>query len=141
MDEKQKVLNGLVAGLRALYLIHQHSHWKSHGMSFYGDHLMFQRIYESAAADADSLAERLIGLYGNDAMDLAEQSALMSKLTAKYTGTDVVANSLKAETDCKNWIGLAIPKLQSVSPGLDNLLRDIYDNREGNLYLLKQRSA
>lgn len=108
---------------------------------FYGDHLMYQRIYESAASDADSLAEKMIGLYGGSALDLKEQSATIASMLSNYTSDDVLVNSTKAETYCRDGLGKAIAQLEAISPGLDNLLRSLYDNREGSLYLLRQRAA
>ena len=69
-----KFLATYTAFLRSLYLIHQNSHWLSKGHNFYGNHIMFQRLYESAQTNADKAAEKLIGLYGNAAIDLGEQA-------------------------------------------------------------------
>lgn len=141
MEDSRKMLNCLVACLRTLYLVNQNSHWRSKGPTFYGDHLMFQRIYETAASDADSLAEKMIGLFGNSALNQQEQAATIASMLTSYMSEDSLSNSTKAETYCKDGLSKAISQLEAVSPGLDNLLRTLYDNREGSLYLLRQRAA
>src|SRR5690606_13112426 len=88
-----------VAFLRALYLIHQHSHWCTKGDNFYGDHLLMQRLYESAAENADQAAEKAIGIFGQDSISLADQSRNIFKILSKYNNENVLENSLNAEED------------------------------------------
>ena len=39
--------------LHALLLLHQSAHWQVRGPTYYGDHLLFQRIYEGIAKEID----------------------------------------------------------------------------------------
>ena len=52
----------LLSHHRFLYLAYQNLHWLSRGDSFYGDHLLFQRLYEKLGDESDQIAERAIGL-------------------------------------------------------------------------------
>ncbi len=60
-----EILAHLLAGLRTLSMVHQTAHWQVRGGHFYGDHLLFARLYEESQAAIDGLAERLIGLTGD----------------------------------------------------------------------------
>ena len=51
MDKCCKVGALYVASLKAMALIHQQSHWTTRGQSFYGDHLLFEKLYDSALED------------------------------------------------------------------------------------------
>src|SRR5690606_14936816 len=51
-EEACKLLSMYVAFTRALYLLHQQNHWESVN---YGDHLLFQRLYEDAQEMADEI--------------------------------------------------------------------------------------
>src|SRR5574342_884762 len=68
-DDGLKLLQHSLAALRVTYLMHQQSHWEVSGDSFYGDHQLLQRLYEMAQADVDALAERMVGLYGNQSIN------------------------------------------------------------------------
>src|ERR1700760_4998396 len=38
----------LVAVLRAASVVHQSHHWQTRGTSFYGDHLLFEKLYNDS---------------------------------------------------------------------------------------------
>jgi DNA-binding ferritin-like protein len=50
-----------IATLKGIALINQNSHWLSRGEAFYGKHLLFERIYNSALKDLDLAAEKFVG--------------------------------------------------------------------------------
>jgi DNA-binding ferritin-like protein len=52
------ILLQLLAILRALQWSHQTAHWKVRGEPFYGDHLLFQKLYEAVGEEIDTLAEK-----------------------------------------------------------------------------------
>ena len=57
-------LQNLLSVAQASYLVYQVSHWKVKGDDYYGDHLLLQRLYESAQDYVDQLGERLVGTNG-----------------------------------------------------------------------------
>lgn len=140
-----KLMGTYVAFLRALYIIHQNGHWKCNGPSFYAHHLMFERIYKSAAEDADLAAEKTIGLFGSDSIDLSTQSKLIQQITERYSSSENhLENSLKAEKDfviLSKKIYNTLEEAGSLSLGLDDAIMSISSNREGNIYLLQQSLA
>jgi len=139
-----KLMGTYVAFLRALYIIHQNGHWKCKGPSFYAHHLMLERIYKSAAEDADLAAEKTIGLFGSDSINLSAQSKLIQQITERYSSENNLENSLKAEKDfviLSKKIYNTLKEADSLSLGLDDAIMSISNNREGNIYLLQQSLA
>lgn len=134
------MLNEYVAMLRLITLIHKHSHWKCKAPEFYGNHLLFERIYNNANDRADAAAEKLIGLYGNDALKHDTQTKLMNKLN-KYTSEDHIQNSLDAEKDFISMAKELYDKLKEVGEltlGLDDLIMSQANEAEVSVYLLNQ---
>jgi DNA-binding ferritin-like protein len=142
MDKCEKVAALYVAALKGIYLIEQHSHWTTQGNDFYGDHLMFQRLYEAAQEDLDLAAEKFIGLFGVDCLDYSMQADLVHKVLLKYKGVEDPLNKCiaveeefvkfsKAAYDC-------FEKEGKMTLGLDDMVMSIASKREESLYLLRQ---
>jgi DNA-binding ferritin-like protein len=127
--------------LRTIAIVHQSHHWLTKGSNFYGNHLLFDRIYKTAAEDSDLAAEKFIGLFGSDALNLEMQSKIMGKLLEEYTGNDIIKVSIDIETRFLKFsesIYKEIKNDDKMSLGLDDMLMSIASNREGALYLLGQ---
>jgi DNA-binding ferritin-like protein len=136
MENLKKIANYYVAFLRSLYLIHQNNHWTCSG---YDLHLMFERIYQSAQKDADDAAEKFVGLYGKDFINLSEQSTNIASITKKYADKNEIESSLSAELEFIDFSEKFYEELKSkISLGTDDLIMQICSNRETAVYLLKQ---
>lgn len=148
-------LMAIAAMLRAINTLNHSFHWKASGDSFYGDHLLFQRIYEGVLPDIDALGEKAIG-FGDGQLSnplkliQAEKAFLTSVLT-----NDSIVNGAKNDADRMfRRAGYAeslfietteafMKDLESkglLTKGIDNLLAGVLDTHEGYLYLLKQRT-
>lgn len=141
MNRVEELTNLYVAYLRAIYLTHQNSHWVSKGKEFYGNHLMFERIYKSSSEDADAAAEKMIGVFGDDALDPKLQSQFISKLLEKVSGEDPVETSLNVEKQFLEFSTKFYNTIKSegkMTQGLDDMILTIANNREGACYLLGQ---
>lgn len=143
MEKVWQISNLYVATIRQMYLIHQFSHWTSRGEAFYSDHLVFERLYRSAAEDADMAAEKMIGLFGSDGVDYNAQKDFMNQLAAKYAELDgsPVEMSLKIEKDFLEFSKEALKAFEDegvLSMGLDDMIMGIASNRETSVYLLQQ---
>src|SRR5260221_1323398 len=77
-------LSVLLVHARHLYNVNQTHHWTASGDSFFGDHQLFQRLYERAIEDIDSIAEKVIGLGMSENVYLPLQVSQLSKLTSEY---------------------------------------------------------
>jgi len=131
-----------VAYLRALYAIHQNHHWLTKGKNFYGNHLLFQRIYESAQENADDAAEKIIGVFGEEGVSLEKQNECIYKIIKECNkGDDLLEISLKSESKFIEFSKSFYDELKKkdlLSLGLDDLIMSISSKREESVYLLKQ---
>ena len=144
-------LSVVLVHLRFLALVHQTHHWVSRGDTFYGDHLLFERIYNAVVEDIDAVAEKSIGLGHVDNVAIRLQVKQLNQLTAGYgmmstipQTTELAKRSLAAETNFIKTTELAIQAMKEsgrMTRGLDNLLAGLLDTHEGHVYLLKQRSC
>lgn len=143
----------LVSALRAIYQLHQSHHWLSKGANYYGDHLLYQRLYEAVLPEIDSVAERTVGNGGARAMDAITQAkqtthfleifsepsdAPYEVLGQRVDLNEIAARSLQAELVL---VGLIddVEASPGITAGTRNLLEGIADTHEGHIYLLQQR--
>lgn len=142
-------LSVMLVHLRHLYLVHQTHHWISKGEPFYGDHLLFQRLYEGVIEDIDSIAEKSIGLGDSSCVSLPQQVSQLNKLMQNYGPTatmpqpsDLARRSYVAEMNFLKVTSHLVEHIREcglLTRGLDNLIAGIEDKHESNCYLLKQR--
>lgn len=143
MDKCCKVAAVYVAWLKAMSKIHQHNHWTTKGSSFYGDHLLFKRLYDSANEDLDKAAEKFLGVFEEECIDYKLQADLLCKIMHKYDKLDgsPAEMSLAVENDFIKFSKLAydcFEKEDTLTLGLDDMIMSISNNREESVYLLKQ---
>ncbi len=145
MDKCSKTAALYIATLKAIALVHQHSHWTTKGKPFYGDHLLFERIYKSSLEDLDLAAEKLMGLFGADCLDYQLQADLLNKVLLRYKGLEgePLAMSLAIEKDFLKFSKDAYNCFEeegTLTLGLDDMVMAIASSREGAVYLLQQAS-
>lgn len=124
--------------LRAAHTIHHNNHWSSAGATSYGDHLLFQRLYEETFPWVDSVGERIIGL--QIPLNFADLMSLESELVQElYSNSrnDLIQLSLNAVLG----VQMALTGVREAEPtdGTENLIDDISDGLETHVYLLQQR--
>lgn len=143
MTKTEQLANLFVASLRAIYLVETFCHWTTKGLGFYGNHLLFERLYKQAAEDADLAAEKFIGLFGENAMDYKTQCAHLGKLMTKYQDREMEKLELALAIE-KDFVAFAkqaydaFDKDDVLTLGLDDTIMTIASNREGAMYLLQQ---
>lgn len=159
MTNIRSQMEAIVAQLRALNLAYHHAHINVRGSSYYGDHLLLQRLYfgEEAGApilEIDSFMERLRGLFPEAPLNplsvaqaTAERlrplqslqevnNAYWHKLTRMEDELQIMlAATSRAVEDRLAQDG----RWSSRGDGLLNLLQDTADKHQVNLYLLQQR--
>ncbi len=145
-DEKFAELGILLGFLRGLYMLHQSHHWQSTGKVFYGDHLLFQRLYEGIAPEIDDLAERAVGSSGDSSLtNYFKQIEHMKRfLKSVNSRSPVVKDSLNAEVLFLALGREVMRRLENkgiLSPGLEQLIGNILDKHETHVYLLRQRAS
>lgn len=143
MDKCIKVGALYIAILKAMALIHQHSHWSTNGKMFYGDHLLFSRLYESAQKDLDLAAEKFVGLLGDQVLSYDLQNSLLNKSLSKYSKLEgsPMEMSLAVERDFLKFSKEAYECFEregKLTLGLDDMIMAIASQREESVYLLQQ---
>ena len=146
---KYQDLSDLLACVKAVRDLHQTHHWQTRGDSYYGDHQLFERLYEESEDEIDDLAEKVVALSGVEAVNLLDQSKIRHECITEMLGNEpnvspdeMVSRSLKAEEKVLGKIADILAELEKENldtPGLSNLLEDIADRHEKFLYLLGQR--
>lgn len=143
MDQTIKIAALYVASLRAIAMIHQHNHWTTKGEMFYGEHLLFERLYDSTLENLDAAAEKFIGIFGDETLNYELQAELLNKVLLKYSNLEgsPIEMSLAIEKDFLKFSKDTydfFKKNNVLSLGLDDMIMEIASNREESVYLLKQ---
>jgi DNA-binding ferritin-like protein len=143
MDKCFKIAGLYIATLKAMALIHQNSHWTTKGVSFYGDHLLFERLYNSALKDLDLAAEKFIGLFGDECLNYILQAEMLNKVILKYKEYAGAPGemSLAIEKDFLKFSQEAydcFKEENKLSLGLDDTIMSIASSREESVYILQQ---
>jgi DNA-binding ferritin-like protein len=135
-------LQVMLALLRAQYMLYQTSHWQSSGQAYYGNHLLFQRLYEGVQAEVDGLAEKLVGYVGAGSVDLMPQVALVMSWVQRWTQVDDLhMRGLQSERDLQAVFQSsydAIKAARAMTLGLDDFIMATASAHDTNAYLLQQ---
>lgn len=134
----------LLIQLRAMNLFAHSAHNLVGRSPFHSDHEFFSKVYEDLDEAYDAVAERIIGLFGENALEL---SGILAMVSAKLQGApsvNVKENSvfymklLQMEQELCALVSKMISE-GGVSPGTEQLIGDICDKSESRQYLIKQR--
>lgn len=134
-------LLNLLADIRAAYHLYHTLHLQSRGPNFYGDHLLFQRLYEAKFEQIDSLSEIIAGHYGSDKLDPVKTFlAAAEKVKAAPSLASPVQIAEMVIECCENVNEMILETGECPYPaGLSNFVSDLSTKNIGDLYLLKQR--
>lgn len=140
--ELKKALTDILTVLRLQYLSYQNSHWTTKGTNFYGNHLLFQRLYESVESEIDTFGERIVGHVGPEALALCAQLNDMHQLCEEWCKeSDYAKRGLASEMLLQKVLKEkyeALKESGELTLGLDDLIMATASNHESNIYLLKQ---
>jgi DNA-binding ferritin-like protein len=142
-------LKKYLALMKALQNYYQHAHWISKGEPYYGDHLLFERLYGTLGSQIDVLAEKMVGVGGDHFVCVKTVMGMTSKILShvpemdQHTlGYEMVQVSLKLEKMFLSYTKNLYNKMKedgSLTLGFDDMLMSLYNDHEGNIYLLGQR--
>lgn len=135
-------MHQLLPHLRALNLYAHHAHNMCARVPFFQDHDVLAEIYAKADSDYDSVIERIIGTKGTEGLDLsAIVAASLQKLQSMPMGaqnSDMFQAILSMKMELISMIEQMI-KAGGLSQGTIQMLGDIADKEEVDVYKLKQR--
>ena len=135
----EETLQEVLSILRAQYWSHQTNHWQT---TQYDNHLLFQRLYEGIEDEIDTLAEKLVGYFGESSVDQSELINKTQYWVEKWNKTkDVVDRGIESEKDLQKALRLSYDMLKAneeISLGLDDFIMATANKHETHLYLLGQ---
>lgn len=144
-------LSVVVVHLRYLSLVHQTHHWTAKGDPFFGDHKLFEELYDTVSKEIDVVAEKSVGLGGEANVNLPLQISQVMKLCSAYgspqtvpQSNDLARASLVAEFNFLKILKAACDSMKSnctETPGVENMLQQLFDTHERHVYLLKRRCS
>jgi len=139
-----EVLQEVLALLQGQYWNYWGSHWRAKGPNYYGNHLLFDRLYTDLTEEIDTLAEKIVGYFGEDAVENTVISEKTNNWLQKWSDIkDPVDRAIQTEKDMQNIFKAAYERLKEaddMSLGLDDFLMATANAHETNLYLLQQVS-
>lgn len=140
------VVNAIIAvhvALEVEQMLFHAYHWRSRGADYYGDHLLYQRLYEARAEEIDRIGEVLMALGGPSAvspvttltgmLDLTNRAERLMATDAQRAVT-LVEETLHRINDANNLLGK-----DAYALAVNNALAGIADKHLEALYLLRQR--
>lgn len=138
------MLQELLIKLEALSLYYQNIHWTVSGPSFYSDHLLAERLYGAANGLIDVVAEKAVGI--TKSKDSVKLPDVLKKVypvinNLPYCQDENVKLFRAALVLVQELISFVTinEKSETVSLGVKNMLADIADKLEVDVYLLQQR--
>ncbi len=141
----QKVLLSVLASMQGGRWLHWTHHWKVKGASFVGDHDLFLRLYQLWTNDIDTLAEKIVAMFGPDCVDGHNILAASHEYISRFKGLDCLhLTSLAIEEDFQVTLRTAYDVLKSMnalSLGMDDFIMSMANNHEAYIYQLQQRVA
>jgi DNA-binding ferritin-like protein len=138
-------LAAFLAVTEGLQVIHHSHHWQTKGENFYGDHLLYQRLYETVLAEIDLVGEKLIGVSQDVSLtNYFKRVKAMEMFLKAVTHSDqpYVVVSHDAELTYVRMGGELMDQLEQaglLTRGLEQMLGNILDKHEEHIYLLEQR--
>lgn len=137
------ILQYLLASLRGAHWSHWTSHWQVKGSTYYGDHLLLERLYTGITAEIDTLAEKIVAYYGPDFVNPIHQSEIMNGFLEKHSDKDPIRRALSVELSLLQALQDVYSVLETSKTlplGLNDFLAATANAHETFVYLLKQRT-
>jgi DNA-binding ferritin-like protein len=149
VDLDIKPLMEFLACLKLNLTYIQSAHWISKGKSFYGDHLLFERIYGELVEEMDAYAEKVIALSSDEVVNpievlniAAERLPKIIKFDGNHDGSDLANYAVNSEKYVLSELEALydmLKKEDKMTMGLDDMLMTMHNNHEGHIYLIRQR--
>lgn len=144
--EAQAMMLDMLGTLLGQYLLYYQAHWRTSGEPYYGDHLLFERLYEGIQCELDTMAEKILGYNGADTIDIVELNRLATTKLEEWTSTssDFRQQGLASEEDMQASFKMHYDQLKEMDAlpmGLDDFLMATAGKHDTHQYLLQQRTS
>ncbi|TFH65086.1 MAG: hypothetical protein E4G90_06840 [Gemmatimonadales bacterium] len=135
----------LLGIFRAIHMSHWTAHWQVKGTPSYGDHLLFQRLYEGMVEEIDDLGEKIVSYYGSESVALTANIGIAHDFLSAYDSRgvyDLYQRALQMELHLQKALSHVyevIKESGEMSLGLDDALMSFANAHETAVFLLRQR--
>jgi len=136
----------LLACLRGAHWAHWTSHWQVRGDAYYGDHLLMERMYGGLVEEIDTLAEKIVGSYGPEAVGPVDQAQIMANtllpIVEMQAQEHPILRALVVEQALQKVFKRVYEFLKeqdTLSLGMDDFIMSLASQHETNVYLIRQR--
>lgn len=138
-------LLGVWAILRAEHELFWTFHWRAKGAGYYGDHQLYQRLYEARVPEIDRMGEVLMAIGGPEAVDplrswVGVQDVMVKTMEAREMSDVVKSIALVREALARIDAANKTLDKHNFSLAINNVLAGIADKQLEALYLLQQRA-
>jgi DNA-binding ferritin-like protein len=129
--------------LRAMNIYSQSAHHLVKGTPFHSDHAFFGDVYDALIDAYDSVAERIVSLYGEEPLKLDVVMSMAMGKIADAPSVGVMDNKVfyeyqeRLESRLRDLVAKIIAT--GVSPGVEQLIGEIANQSEMRSYLIKRR--
>ena len=134
----------LLSILHAIRWSHHFAHWTARGVPEYGDHLLFERLYEGMDEEIDELGERLVGEWGPEAFDRVGSLVRAGEMLKLFEGTrDPIEHALALELFLRETVERSFAELEAegrLSLGFNDYLATLTRSHDRFVYFLRSRS-
>jgi DNA-binding ferritin-like protein len=130
-DNALSLMLDILCLLKSLRDRYQMEHWMAAGPSFYGDHLMFQRLYEETDALIDPMAERIAQTFGSAQLRGLQQDLGFPENFRSHVMLELTVRIIRQARSTFERAG-------RLSYGMDDFLMAMSNSLETQLYLLQQ---
>ena len=133
------------AGLHGEYWFFWTLHWRAKGAPYYGDHLLYQRLYEKRQDELDRMAEVISAVAGTQVLDPVKALDAAKPFVQSIESINepdavkarIAAQAILSLLDTANTVAKGSPYELSIN----NVLAGIADNHLEAVYLLQQRAG
>jgi DNA-binding ferritin-like protein len=136
-------MRDILVHLRAMHLFAHNAHNLVARAPFHSDHAFFGETYEALSDAYDSVAERIIGLMGEEALkpqtlllEVGEKLKMAPSTGVKENKVFYQFQLMMEQELCKK---ISMTIAAGVSPGTEQMLGDLCDKSEVRQYKIKQR--
>jgi hypothetical protein len=123
-------------------MMYQTAHWQTRGPEAYGNHLLFQRLYEGILEEIDGIAEKIVGYIGEGGVELPAQIELIQAYCNRWCGIlDLHERGIQSEKDMQKLLKVSYETLKAKGTlplGLDDWLMATASAHDTNTFLLQQ---
>jgi len=136
-----KLLSNLLAVFQAMHQSYWAAHWQTEKHEL---HMLFERLYLGQTAEIDTLAEKIVGIYGEAFVNAPQQLALQTVLTTEWDKeSNLIYRGVHMEEYLQRLLSSTkdgLKKNGDLTLGLEDFLAATASTHETNQYLLGQQA-